>query len=54
MFRKVKLTVHELELLVDMVGTSKSAHFKRGDSERVAELQKLQDKLRESIIKEKP
>jgi len=54
MTRKVRLTVYELELLVGVVSDSKTWHFNHGHKERVEDLQYLQDKLKESIVKEKP
>jgi len=52
MKRKVNLSVYDLDCLVDLVATSKSNSFRRGDKDRTEYLQRLQDLLKKYILKE--
>ncbi len=53
-FRRVNLTLFELEKMIDLVRVRKSHFFKIGDEEMTEEFQKLEEKLRANMVSERP
>jgi len=54
MFRKIRLTVNELEMALQLTITAISESFRAGEQEKMERLKKLKSKLQTAIIKEIP
>lgn len=52
LFRQVKLTISDLETILQLVSDSRYLHFKLGDQSKVTDLDKLAQKIKQTIEKE--